>query len=125
MRVTIEINRPSWMTTARVRRARPLVLVLALVLAGPALASDRFDDVPDANVHHANITAIAEAGITLGCNVEGTLYCPDTVVTRDQMASFIARTAGLGANPPVTDADLLDGLDSTDFAAADGRRLER
>jgi hypothetical protein len=34
------------------------------------------------------------------------------------MGSFLARTAGLGANPPVTNADKLDGLNSTDLARA-------
>jgi hypothetical protein len=32
------------------------------------------------------------------------------------MGSFLARAAGLGTNPPVADADKLDGLDSTSFA---------
>ena len=43
------------------------------------------------------IEAIAAAGITLGCNEAGTLYCPHDPVRRDQMASFIARGFELAA----------------------------
>ncbi len=45
----------------------------------------------DGNTHEGMIEAIAAEGITLGCNQEGTLYCPADPVRRDQMASFIAR----------------------------------
>jgi hypothetical protein len=71
-------------------------LVAALVVAVPvAWASHSFDDVPDASPHHADITAIKNAGITAGCNPPtNNLYCPDTAVRRDQMASFMRR--GLG-----------------------------
>ena len=47
------------------------------------------------------IEAIAAVGITLGCNEEGTLYCPGDPVRRDQMASFIAR----GFDLPATTED--------------------
>ena len=45
--------------------------------------------------HEGNINAIADAEVTLGCNPEGTLYCPFENVRRDQMASFLARATGL------------------------------
>jgi hypothetical protein len=120
MRITIEIARPRWLTTGRLKRARPLVVVLllALVFAAPVLAFDRFTDVGP-GVHHDDISAIAAAGITQGCNPpDNTLYCPADFVRRDQMGSFLARVAGLGANPPVANADKLDGLDSTAFLQA-------
>lgn len=75
------------------------IIVVLCALAGAGLvpigvwAHDRFVDVPDSNVHHANIGAIADAGITAGCSTGN--YCPATEVRRDQMASFLARTAGL------------------------------
>ena len=56
------------------------------------VAGDRFSDV--SGTHEANINAIAQAGITLGCNPTGTMYCPDELVRRDQMASFLARALG-------------------------------
>jgi hypothetical protein len=118
MRITIEIHRPNWMTWARLRRAGPLVVLLvALALAAPVLAFDRFTDVGP-GPHHDDITAIAAAGITQGCNPPtNDQYCPDQLVRRDQMGSFLARAAGLGTNPPVANADKLDGLDSSAFYA--------
>jgi hypothetical protein len=63
-------------------------------------ADDRFADVASTNGHHANINAIAEAGITLGCT-DAAHYCPSDLVRRDQMASFLARLGGLGKNARV------------------------
>lgn len=51
-----------------------------------------------------DIEALAAAGITLGCNTGGTLFCGDEPVTRGQMASFIARWLGLAPDAP----DLFD-----------------
>jgi hypothetical protein len=59
---------------------------LACALKLEPVQGDRFDDV--SGVHEPNINAIAQEGITLGCNPEGTLYCPDDDVTRGQMAAF-------------------------------------
>ena len=52
----------------------------------------------DGNVHERNINFAASEGITVGCNTDGTHYCPDEPVTRAQMASFMARTHNL--KPP-------------------------
>ena len=41
------------------------------------------------------IAAIAEAGITVGCNDAGTLFCPDQPVSRGQMAAFLSRALDL------------------------------
>lgn len=111
------IPRGRSLAAASARRAPPLILVLALVFAGPVLASDRFGDVPASNIHHGDISAIAAAGITRGCH-DGTVFCPKDAVLREQMASFLARTAGLGGHPPVVNADRLDGLDSSAFLQA-------
>jgi hypothetical protein len=46
-------------------------------------------------VHQENINAVADAGITAGCDRLGTRFCPDDEVTRAQMASFLARAMGL------------------------------
>ena len=69
-------------------------LVRALDL--PPVDGNRFADV--SGTHMANINALAEAGITLGCNSDGTLFCPDDGVTRAQMASFLARALDLPAS---------------------------
>lgn len=70
-----------------------------LAIAVPAAwASHTFGDVPDTSPHHADISAIADAGITVGCNPPvNDLYCPDVAVRRDQMASFLRRGLGRGA----------------------------
>ena len=56
-----------------------------------------FEDIVG-NVHEDDIRAIAARGITKGCNESGTLYCPDDLVTRAQMATFLARALEL--EPP-------------------------
>jgi len=45
-------------------------------------------------VFEADIAKIAEAGITKGCNPEGTEFCPGDPVTRGQMAAFLNRALG-------------------------------
>jgi len=59
----------------------------------PAVSGNRFSDV--SGIHTANINALAEAGITLGCNASGTDFCPDDPVSRAQMATFLTRAFGL------------------------------
>ena len=50
---------------------------------------DHFVD-DEGNVHEENINRLAQSGMTLGCNPpEGDRFCPDDVVTRAQMASFL------------------------------------
>jgi hypothetical protein len=70
-----------------------VILVAALVLssfAGVAVgAVDHFSD-DNGNIHEANINYIADLGVTAGCNVEGTLYCPGDNVTRAEMATFLS-----------------------------------
>jgi len=86
------------------RRALPLALVALLLLLTPLgiLAASPFNDLTG-GPHDANIGAIYDAGITKGC-VPNVGYCPTAGVTREEMASFLARTAGLGGNPPVANA---------------------
>lgn len=65
----------------------------------PATGSSPFTDV--SGVHAANINALAAAGITSGCNASGTRFCPNDVVTRAQMATFLSRAFEL--DPATTD----------------------
>ncbi|MEX2425015.1 MAG: hypothetical protein WD990_13650 [Acidimicrobiia bacterium] len=74
---------------------------LARALDLPAQATGAFSDVAG-NIHAGSINAIAEAGITLGCDAGR--YCPASPVRRDEMASFLARAFGLAAAAsPFTD----------------------
>lgn len=54
---------------------------------------DRFTDIA-ASVHRTRINAVAEQGVTAGCSAD--TYCPRLPVSRDQMASFLARALGFG-----------------------------
>ena len=58
-----------------------------------------FDD--NETVHEPNIEAIAAIGVTAGCVPEGTAFCPEARVTRQQMASFVARALDLDPGPSV------------------------
>jgi hypothetical protein len=86
-------------------RLAPLGIVALLVALLPLslLAANPFTDLVPGSVHNGNIDAIYNAGITTGC-VPNAEYCPTAFVTRQEMASFLARTAGLGGNPPVANA---------------------
>ncbi|MFP3881963.1 MAG: hypothetical protein ACLFWH_06550, partial [Actinomycetota bacterium] len=81
-------------------------------------------ELPDTNTDHfgddngttfeADINAIAEAGITKGCNPpDNDRYCPDDDVTRGQMAAFIRRALEL----PHTDTDHFGDDNGTTFEA--------
>jgi hypothetical protein len=66
----------------------------------PTPMTQRFNDVPPANVFYSFIDRFAELQITLGCTPDHTLYCPHDPVLREQMAVFIVR--GLGEFDPPT-----------------------
>lgn len=68
-------------------------LDLAEVPTGP------FADIAG-SPHAGYINAIAAAGITSGCNPQGTLYCPTTPVSRGQMATFLGRALNLAPITP-------------------------
>lgn len=57
-----------------------------------AAASAGFDDTAG-TTHEASIDAIAAAGITAGCDADS--YCPGALISRGQMAVFLARAEGL------------------------------
>jgi hypothetical protein len=75
---------------------------IARALGLPSTPIDFFGDDDD-SVFEPAINKLAAANITLGCNPPAnTRFCPDEIVSRGQMAAFIARafelTAGLGAD---------------------------
>jgi len=58
-------------------------------------STDWFGD-DSGSVHEANINAIAAAEITFGCNPPvNDRFCPDSPVTREQLASFLVRALKL------------------------------
>lgn len=55
-------------------------------------ASEGFRDVSSSHIYADEIGALARAGITYGCNPPtNDRFCPEDVVTRQQMASFFVR----------------------------------
>ena len=66
---------------------------LTAALELPAGEPSRFVDT-DGSVHAGAIDAVAQAGVAQGCTPFR--YCPSDVVTRAQMASFLARGLGFG-----------------------------
>ena len=57
----------------------------------------QFNDVPAGSQFYNEIGKLSARGVTLGCG--GGNYCPDDIVTREQMAAFIMRAKG-EFNPP-------------------------
>ena len=70
------------------------VLARALGLRTPQHQAG-FDDVDPASVHAARIEALYATRITAGCAQQPLRYCPDTPVTRAQMAAFLYRARHL------------------------------
>ena len=61
------------------------------VSPSPGMAT--FDDVPVSHPFFQFVEALAASGITAGCG--GGDFCPDSPVTRGQMAVFLAKALGL------------------------------
>jgi hypothetical protein len=75
----------------RAQMASFLVRMLNLADA----TDDHFTD-DEESIHRGDIDRLASAGITRGCNPPANdRYCPDEPVTREQMASFLARALNL------------------------------
>lgn len=69
------------------------VVVGYVLQVSPAPAVPTFNDVPTSDPGFQYIEALAASGITAGCG--GGNYCPDSTITRRQMAIFLAKALGL------------------------------
>lgn len=121
-------ERPDTVTFSIGRRRLRLLLIGAAIAAlafpaGVVYANHAFEDVQTASTHHDAITAIRDAGVTLGCNDAGTEYCPDDEVTRDQMASFLDRLGALSGQTPTVNAATAEQADHA-TTADDADRLQ-
>ena len=90
---------------------------LSRALNLPATGTDYFTD-DESNKHEVNINRLRAAGITFGCTA--TTFCPDGVVTRGQMASFLVRAFHL----PTTGTDYFTD-DETNKHEANINRVAR
>jgi hypothetical protein len=59
--------------------------------------TDWFPDVPSASFHRPAIIALAEAGVTRGCDQN--LYCPSGQLNRAQAATFVLRALEMAPVP--------------------------
>lgn len=69
------------------------VRVYYILQVSPAPGTATFADVPVGSPLHQYVEALVAAGITAGCG--GGDFCPNTPVTRGQMAVFLAKALGL------------------------------
>ncbi|MPZ53399.1 MAG: hypothetical protein GEU79_11825, partial [Acidimicrobiia bacterium] len=104
-------------SVTRGQMAAFLVRALNLTQSGPD-----FDDT-SGNVFEEDISKLAQADITRGCNPpENTNFCPDDPVSRGQMAAFLHRALENGTNPPPPPPDQPGTLYAhafTEFEAVD------
>lgn len=89
--------------------------IVALMLALPVMvsASHQFTDVPTSHTFHSAISKLYGARLTSGCSTSK--FCPNANVTRGQMAAFLVRGLGRGANDV--------GFVEDDWASLDGGGL--
>jgi uncharacterized repeat protein (TIGR01451 family) len=85
----------------------------------PAATDDYFTDDDDSIFEDA-INRLAEAGITKGCDVAGTMFCPDAEVTRGEIAAFFDRAMTL----PATSTDYFTDDDDSIFEGNINRLAE-
>ncbi|MCP4306715.1 MAG: transmembrane domain-containing protein [bacterium] len=82
------------------------VMATALFAAATAVAAPRFNDVAEDHLFYSDIEWLADAGITAGCNPPtNTNFCPESNVTRGQMAAFLVRALDLTATGTTDFAD--------------------
>ena len=86
-----------------VTRARMAAFLFRALLLGQ-VEGHQFEDTSD-SPYEVEIAAVAAAGITKGCDPSGARFCPEGIVTRDQMAGFLVRAFKL---PPVAGSSFSD-----------------
>jgi hypothetical protein len=104
---------------ANVTRASMAVFVLRAAHGEtfvPPLPTGLFTDVPTTHFAAAWIEELVAEGITAGCG--GGNYCPNTNITRAQMAVFVVRAMYGSAYVPPAATGVFSDVAPTDFAAA-------
>ena len=83
--------------------------------ADPASAGEsRFADVDGDIWWSAHVERFSDLGVTAGCSLEPRKFCPESPVSREQMAAFLVRAFDLDPAPSAGFEDT-----SRSFAAAD------
>jgi YD repeat-containing protein len=71
-------------------------------------AIQAFNDVALTHPFFAQIDLIKNRGVTVGCTTNPPMYCPNDLVTREQMAAFIMRSLGEFSPPTPGSQRFLD-----------------
>lgn len=96
--------------TSNVTRGQ-MAAFLTRALDLPAATGDYFAD-DESNIFEDSINRLAESGITRGCSATG--FCPNSSVTRGQMAAFLVRAMGYTDD---NGGDLFEDDDTSIFEA--------
>ena len=123
--VAVSCGTGSYCPTEGLRRSEMAVLLTRALDLPPA--DETFVDVADSHPYAAEIGALAAARITLGCNPPANdRFCPEAIVTRQQMASFLVRALDLegAAAHPFVDVTS-DNVHEANIAALAESRITR
>jgi hypothetical protein len=110
--ITLGCGGANFCPMGSVTRAEMATFLSRALKLTPA-ASGPFSDVAG-NIHAENINAIAAAGITTGCST--TAFCPHGLVSREEMATFLARALKLTPTTPMF-SDVVSGTHSGNIGA--------
>lgn len=72
------------------------------IMQAGAAGAQIFNDVTASHVFYDYISLLSGLNVTAGCSANPPLYCPDTEVTREQMAVFIVRALNGAVGTPLT-----------------------
>ena len=63
--------------------------------ASSSQSTPRFEDVSKSHIYNGFVERLAELGITAGCSIEPSRYCPNSTIHRAQLATFMVRALDL------------------------------
>ncbi len=113
-KITLGCNPPAndlFCPKAQVTRGQMAAFLVRALDYTATSGTNRFTD-DDGSIFELDIDKLATAKVTLGCNPPAnTLYCPNQVVSRGQMAAFLVRALGL----PATATDYFSDDNGTTF----------
>jgi len=110
-----QTNPPMYCPTAGITRAQMAVFIIRAMGQTPYnKPTPTFADVPAGHWAYGYIERVYALGITSGCATSPLRYCPDSAVTRSQMAVFLCRAASKAPLIPGTPT-FADVPDSASF----------